>query len=164
MSKHTSRPFPPCERLLAIPLMELTASTVATWNLPGLPKGTLDVPECRLVLCGTADAERRDLAMLKTSVDQDRDILLLRLLSGERPCEADIVLSSPVEPMLLTRMLPCRFDHSLWLVPQRGGHYVSVGENGLKVHWQAPISEAELLRGCQRADAEIARFLKGVSF
>lgn len=102
--------------------------------------------------------------MLKTSVDQDRDILLLRLLTGERPCEADIVLSSPVEPMLLTRMLPCRFDHSFWLVPQRSGHYVSVGENGLKVHWQAPTSEAELFKGCQHADAEIARFLKGVSF
>lgn len=144
--------------------MELTASTVATWNLPGLPCGTLDVPECRLVMCGTADAERRDLAMLKTSVDQDRDILLLRLLAGECPCEADIVLSSPVEPILLTHMLPCRIDRFLWLVPPLGGRYVSVEESGLRVHWQAPTSQAELVRGCQRADAEIARFLKGVSF
>ncbi|MFI8667797.1 hypothetical protein ACIGGE_15320 [Qipengyuania sp. NPDC077410] len=164
MSEYTSRPLPPCERLLAIPLMELTASTVATWNLPGLPSGTLDVPECRLVMCGTADAERRDLAMLKTAVDQDRDVLLLRLLAGKRPCEADIVLSSPVEPMLLTHMLPCRFDQSLWLVPMRGGRYVSVEESGLKVHWQPPASEAEIFAGCQRADTEIARFLKGVSF
>ena len=63
----------PWERLLTLPLMELEASTVANWRLRGLPSGSLDVPECSVILTSSDDAERFDLAMLKTATTQNRD-------------------------------------------------------------------------------------------
>lgn len=149
--------------MLAIPLLELHATTVATWRLPGLPSGLLDLPECNLVMTGTADAERFDLAMVKTATDFDRDVLLLRLMAGEYPVEADIALRSSVEPMLLTRTRPCRINGALWFIHE-GGRSVEVQETGLAIHWRAAVSTSELAAGRKQADEEIARFLRGVTF
>lgn len=153
----------PCERLLAIPLLELNATTVATWRLPGLPSGLLDLPECSLVMAGTADAERFDHAMVKTATDFDRDVLVLRLMAGEYPVEADIVLRTAVEPMLLTHMRPCRIGSALWFTHECG-RSVEVQETGLAIHWQALASVSELVAGRKKADEEIAHFLRGVTF
>lgn len=157
-------PLAPCERLLAIPLLELNAHTVATWRLPGLPTGTLDLPECHLVMTGTADLDRFDLAMVKTCTDFNRDVLLIRMLTGECPAEADIVLRSVAEPMLLPRLRPCRIDGSLWFVPPRLGRCVEVQESGLAIHWSAPVTTCDIEAGCERAASEITRFLQGVTF
>lgn len=164
MSQNIRRTLVPCERLLAIPLIELSASMVAEWRLPGLPSGTLDVPECGLVLTGTADTERFDLGMVKTSNDYGRDVLLVRLTTGQYPATADIVLRTPAEPILLSGLVPCRLGTKLWFVSERYGRCVTVGEGGLAIRWHAPASAIEQADGCGRASDEIERFLKGGSF
>lgn len=164
MSEYNPRPLTPAERLLAIPLLELETTAIATWCLPGLPHGTLDLPECNLVMTGTANAERYDLAMVKAAADFNRDVLLLRLLAGAYPAEADIVLRSPAEPMLLTQMRPCRINGTLWFVTKKCGRCVEVQEGGLGIHWRAPATASELFSGQEQANAEITHFLRGVTF
>ena len=164
MTKFNHKPLAPCERLLALPLLEVGATKVAERRLPGMPQGSLDLPECGLVLSGTADSERFDFALLKTSTDRDRDILLMRLVTGEYPALADIVLRSAAEPILLTNLIPCRQKDRLWFVPTSNGRSVEVTEKGLALRWQAPASLQELKKGCHYMADEISRFLKGVSF
>lgn len=163
MKNTDNEPFAPCERLLALPLLEVGATKVAEWRLPGMPQGCLDLPECSLVLSGTADAERFDLAMVKTSTDRDRDVLLMRLVTGEFPVLSDIVLRSAAEPILLSNLMPCRLEARLWFVPSSNGRCVEVTENGLAMHWKAPVSPQDLKEGCGRMADEISRFLKGVA-
>ena len=164
MTKFNNRPLAPCERLLALPLLELEATKVAEWRLPGMPQGCLDLLECNLVLSGTADAERFDFAMLKTSTDCDRDVLLMRMTTGEFPALADVVLRSTAEPILLTNLIPCRQKERLWFVPSSNGRSVEVTEKGLAMRWKAPLAAHELKEGCDRMADEISRFLKGVTF
>lgn len=164
MTKYNNRPLAPCERLLALPMLELSATSVAEWLLPGMPQGSLDLPEPRLILSSTADAERFDLPMLKTSTDCDRDVLLMRLTTGATPALADIVLRSPAEPILFTHLLPCRLGAGLWFVPRTNGRCVQVAEEGLAMRWQAPADPDELEHGFDRMADEISRFLKGVNF
>ncbi len=164
MTEFNTRPLAPCERLLALPLLEVEATKVAEWRLPGMPQGCLDLPECGLVLSGTADLERFDFAMVKTSTDRHRDILLLRLVTGEFPALADIVLRSTAEPILLTNLIPCRLKESLWFVPRSTGRCVEVTQKGLAFRWKAPVPLQELKEGCDRMTDEISRFLRGVTF
>ena len=164
MTKFNNRPLAPCERLLALPLLELEATKVAEWRLPGMPQGCLDLPECNLVLSGTADAERFDFAMLKTSTDRDRDVLLLRLVTGEFPALADVVLRSSAEPILLTNLIPCRANERLSFVPSSNGRCVEITQKGLTIHWKAPVSLQGLKEGCDRMADEISRFLKRATF
>ena len=164
MTENRNRPFPPCERLLALPMLELSATIVADWRIPGMPKGSLDLPECGLILSGTSDAERFDLPMLKTSADCDRDVLLMRLVTGSSPALADIVLRSSAEPILLTNLLPCRLGVGLWFVPRMNGRCVQVVEEGLAMRWKAPADPDQLENGFDRMAEEITRFLKGVNF
>lgn len=164
MKELNNRPLAPCERLLALPLLEVGATQVAERRLPGMPQGCLDLPECGLILSGTADSERFDFAMVKTSTDRDRDVLLMRLVTGEFPALADIVLRSTAEPILLSNLIPCRLEGRLWLVLSSNGRCVEVTEKGLAMHWKAPVSSHELKAGCDRMADEISRFLKGVTF
>ncbi|MBO9510883.1 hypothetical protein [Erythrobacter sp. A6_0] len=164
MKELNNKPLAPCERLLALPLLLVGATKVAEWQLPGMPQGCLDLPECNLVLAGTADAERFDFAMLKTSTDHDRDILLMRMTAGQFPALADIVLRSTAEPILLTNLIPCRQKERLWFVPSSNGRSVEVTEKGLAMRWKAPISPKKLKGGCDRLADEISRFLRGVTF
>lgn len=163
MTKFNNRYLAPCERLLALPLLELEATKVAEWRLPGMPQGCLDLPECSLVLSGTADAERFDFAMLRTSTDRNRDVLLLRMTTGEFPALGDVVLRSIVEPILLTNLIPCRLGTTLWFVPRPNGRCVEITQKGLAIHWKAPVAPQELKEGCDRMAGEISRFLKGVA-
>ena len=164
MTKFNNRYLAPCERLLALPLLELEATKVAEWRLPGMPQGCLDLPECSLVLSGTADAERFDFAMLKTSTDRNRDVLLLRMTTGEFPALGDIVLRSSVEPILLTNLIPCRLGTTLWFVPRSNGRCVQITQDGLAIQWKVPVAAQDLKEGCDRMADEISRFLKGVTF
>lgn len=164
MKEFNIRSLAPCERLLALPLLVVGATKVAEWRLPGMPQGCLDLPERDLVLAGTMDAERFDFAMLKTSTDRDRDVLLLRMTSGEFPALADIVLRSTAEPILLTNLIPCRQKERLWFVPSSNGRSVEVTEKGLAMRWRAPMSRKKLREGCDRLADEIRGFLKGVTF
>lgn len=170
MSEYVNTPMQPWERLLALPLMELEASTVATWRLRGLPSGTLDVPECNVILTSSGDAERFDLAMLKTSTDQCRDVLLMRLAKGMEDDQTagvtvDAVLRSPAEPILLTNLVPCRLaDNALWFVAESNSRCLVVTATGLSVRWRAPAAQCELALGHRRAAAEIGFILKGVEF
>lgn len=161
MKDFNNRPFAPCERLLALPLLELGATRVAEWRLPGMPQGCLDLPECGLILSGTADLERFDFSMLKTSTDQNRDVLLMRMTTGEFPALADVVLRSTAEPILLSNLIPCRLKESLWFVPRSNQRCVEVTQKGLAIRWRAPASLQQLKEGCDRMTAEISRFLKG---
>lgn len=164
MKDFKNRPLAPCERLLSLPLLEVGATKVAEWRLPGMPQGCLDLPECGLILSGTADLERFDFAMLKTSSDRDRDVLLMRITTGAFPVISDVALRSAAEPILLTNLIPCRLEASLWFVPRSNGRCVEVTEKGLAIHWKAPASPQELKEGCDRMSDEIIRFLKGVTF
>lgn len=164
MTKFNNRPLAPCERLLALPMLEVGATRVAEWRLPGMPQGSLDLPECGLVLSGTADAERFDFAMVKTSTDRDRDVLLMRMTTGAFPVLSDVVLRSAAEPILLSNLIPCRLEGMLWLVPNSNGRCVEVTEKGLAMHWNAPVACGELKAGCDRMAHEISRFLRGVAF
>ena len=135
MPEILNTPMSPWERLLTLPLMELEASTVANWRLRGLPSGSLDVPECSVILTSSDDAERFDLAMLKTATTQNRDVLLMRLATGMGANQTtavtiDVVLRSPLEPILLTNLVPCRprrwcavvRDREPWSVLGRRAH------------------------------------------
>lgn len=170
MPEIVNTPMSPWERLLALPLMELEASTVASWRLRGLPSGTLDVPECSVILTSSGDAERFDLAMLKTSTDQCRDVLLMRLATGVELHQAaavtvDAVLRSPAEPILLTNLAPCRLaDGALWFVAESCGRCLVVTTTGLSVRWRAPASQSELAMGRKRVATEIGFILKGAEF
>ena len=164
MKELNNRPFAPCERLLALPLLELETTKVAEWRLPGMPQGCLDLPECIHLLAGTADAERFDFAMVKTSTDRDRDVLLMRMTTGAFPVISDVVLRSAAEPILLTNLIPCRQKESLWFVPRSNGRSVEITEKGLTMHWKAPVSTQELEEGCDQMADEISRFLRGVNF
>ena len=149
---------------MALPLLELTATMVADWRLRGMPQGTIDVPECGLILTSTADSERFDLPMLKTSTDYGRDILLMRLTTGTFPALGDVVLRSPVEPILLANLVPCRLGAALWFVPRSNGRCVEVTEEGLAVRWKTPVSPDHVKDGCDQMAGEISRFLRGVNF
>ena len=164
MTEFNNRPLAPCERLLALPLLELVATKVAEWRLPGMPRGCLDLPECGLVLSGTADAERFDFAMVKTSTDRDRDVLLMRMTTGEFPVLNDVVLRTGAEPILLSNLIPCRLEGKLWLLPSSNGRCVEVTEKGLAMHWKAPVSPQDLKAGCDLMANEISRFLRGGAF
>lgn len=170
MPEILNTPMSPWERLLALPLMELEASTVASRRLRGLPSGTLDLPECSVILTSTFADERFDLAMLKTATDQCRDVLLMRLGSGKRTDQsltvtADAVLRSPAEPILLTNLSPCRLaDGALWFVPDSCGRCLVVTALGLSVRWRTPASQFELALGRERVGAEVGFILKGAEF
>lgn len=164
MTEFNNSPLAPCERLLALPLLEVGATRVAEWRLPGMPQGCLDLPECDLVLSGTADSERFDFAMVKTSTDRNRDILLMRMTTGDFPALGDVVLRSAAEPILLSNLIPCRLQATLWFVPRSNGRCVQVTEKGLAMHWKAPVAPLELKEGCDRMADEISRFLKGATF
>lgn len=164
MTKFNNRPLAPCERLLALPLLEVGATEVAEWRLPGMPQGCLDLPEYGLILSGTSDTERFDFAMVKTSTDRERDVLLMRMTTGEFPVLSDVVLRTGAEPILLSNLLPCRLEGMLWLVPSANGRCVEVTEKGLAMRWTAPVSPPELKEGCDRMAYEISRFLRGVAF
>lgn len=114
--------------------------------------------------CRGPFAERFDFAMIKTSTERDRDVLLLRLVTGEFPALADIVLRSSAEPILLTNLIPCRQKKRLWFVPNSNGRSVEVTEKGLAMRWRAPVSPKELNEGCDGLADEISRFLKGATF
>ena len=160
----------PWERLLSLPLMELEASIVASWRLRGLPSGTLDVPECNVILTSSDDADRFDLAMLKTATTQNRDVLLMRLATGVEPNQAaavtvDAVLRSPAEPILLTNLAPCRLaDGALWFVAESCDRCLVVTTTGLSVRWRVPASQSELALGRERVAAEIGFILQGAEF
>jgi hypothetical protein len=102
--------------------------------------------------------------MVKTSTDRDRDVLLMRMTTGEFPVLIDVVLRSAAEPILLSNLIPCRLKARLWYVPSSNGRCVQVTEKGLAMHWKAPVSLQELKEGFDRMADEISRFLKGVTF
>jgi len=164
MTKFNNRPLAPCERLLALPMLEVGATSVAEWRLPGMPQGSLDLPECGLVLSGTADSERFDFAMVKTSTDRDRDVLLMRMSTGDFPALSDVVLRSFAEPILLSNLIPCRLEGRLWFVPNSNGRCVELTEKGLAMRWNAPVPPQAIKEGCYRMGDEISRFLRGVTF
>ena len=170
MPEILNTPMSPWERLLTLPLMELEASTVANWRLRGLPSGSLDVPECSVILTSSDDAKRFDLAMLKTATTQNRDVLLMRLATGMGANQTtavtiDAVLRSPLEPILLTNLVPCRLaDGALWFVTENRGRCLVVEPTGLSIRWRAPASPCELALGRERVAAEIDFILKGAEF
>ena len=108
--------------------------------------------------------------MLKAATDQSRDVLLMRLTTGLEPNQTtavtiDAVLRSPLEPILLTNLVPCRLaDGALWFVTENRGRCLVVEPTGLSIRWRAPASPCELALGRERVAAEIDFILKGAEF